>query len=334
MYLKFYGLLEKPFNSTPDPKFLYLTSAHREALAQLVYGVQEHLGFIVLTGEVGTGKTTLLRALLKRLDQDTAVAFIFSSTLPFDEIVEYMLEDFGIKMAETRVQRLVALNQFLIERRRSGLNTVVIFDEAQNLSPETLEQIRLLSNFETTTDKLLQILLVGQPELKAKLQGPELRQLRQRVGLRCTIAPLDHRETGDYINHRLRIAGAYDTGLFSNSAIERIGRYSDGIPRVINTLCDHCLLIGYATQVPRIDRSIVERAITYLEEGLEEGGKLPSGLRAGLAAMVDAPSMWRWAAALAAVVAGVAAAVTWQLDVVTSNALSGVLEVLARWWGK
>src|SRR5919197_6264529 len=167
MYLSFYGLREKPFNATPDPKFLFLTSAHRDALAQLIYGVQENKGFIVLTGEVGTGKTTLLHTLLRRFDGNTAVAFITNSTLPFDDVVTYMLEDFGIaKAGSSRGERLVALNHFLIERRRAGQNSVLILDEAQNLTPETLEQVRLLSNFETPTEKLLQILLVGQPELK------------------------------------------------------------------------------------------------------------------------------------------------------------------------
>ena len=170
MYLSFYGLEEHPFTATPDPRFLFLTPSHREALAQLMYGVQENKGFIVLTGEVGTGKTTLLQTLLKRLDATTAVAYIYNSTLPFEEMLEYMLADFGIaKPGESRAQRLFALNNFLIERRRAGQNTVLLIDEAQNLDVPTLEQVRLLSNFESPTEKLLQILLVGQPELKVKL---------------------------------------------------------------------------------------------------------------------------------------------------------------------
>src|SRR5262249_26914015 len=245
MYLTFYGLKEKPFNATPDPKFLFLTPAHREALAQLIYGVQENKGFMVLTGEVGTGKTTLLHTLLKRVDGNTAVAFLTNSTLPFDDVVAYMLEDFGIsKAGSSRVERLVALNQFLIERRRAGQNTVLILDEAQNLTPETLEQVRLLSNFETPTDKLLQILLVGQPELKAKLQLPELRQLKQRIGLRCTIRPLTPEEVHEYIRSRLRVAGAADVRLFTDPAVGRIAEYSGGIPRLVNIVADHCLLVG------------------------------------------------------------------------------------------
>src|SRR6266536_3026820 len=266
--LAFFGLEQKPFNPTPDPRFLYLSPGHREGLAQLLYGIQEHKGFILLTGEIGTGKTTLLRSLLSRLDGNTASAFVFDTTLPFEGLLEYMLEDFGVaKPGESHVQRLIALNNFLIERHRAGQNTVLVLDEAQNLDLHALEQIRLLSNFETQTEKLLQILLVGQPELLDKLDRPELRQLKQRIGLRCRILPLTAEQTRDYIRTRLRIAGATDLGLFSDAAITRIAEYAGGIPRLINTVCDHCLLIGYADQIRRINRPIVEEAIDYLEEG-------------------------------------------------------------------
>jgi general secretion pathway protein A len=268
MYLEFFGLKEKPFNATPDPKFLYLTPGHREALAQLIYGVQERKGFIVLTGEVGTGKTTLIQTLLQKLDSNTAVAYVFNSTLTFDEVLEYALQDYGIGKAEaSRVQRLIALNNYLIERRRAGQNTVLILDEAQNLEPETLEQVRLLSNFESPTEKLLQILLVGQPELKEKLQSPRLRQLKQRIGLRCAIPPMTVSETRDYIRTRLRIANARDLNLFDDAAVRCIAGYAGGIPRVVNIVCDHTLLIAYADQTRRVGRAIVERAIRYLEEG-------------------------------------------------------------------
>jgi general secretion pathway protein A len=268
MYLTFYGFAEKPFNATPDPRFLYMTPGHREALAQLLYGTQERKGFIVLIGKVGTGKTTLLHALWQRLREQTAVSFVVNSTLPFDGILEYILEDLGIPRAgESRAQRLIALNNFLIKRERDGQNTVLIIDEAQNLDVATLEQIRLLSNFETPTSKLLQILLVGQPELKTKLDLPELRQLKQRVGLRCQIPPLTVEEARAYIRTRLRIAGARDLGLFADSAIDRISAYAGGIPRLINIVCDHCLLFGYADEKRRIDRQIVDQAIEYLEEG-------------------------------------------------------------------
>lgn len=268
MYLTFYGLAEKPFNATPDPRFLYMTPGHREALAQLLYGVQERKGFIVLVGKVGTGKTTLLHALWQRLKEQSAMSFVVNSTLPFDGLLEYVLADFGIaSVGESRAQRLMALNSFLIKREREGQNTVLIIDEAQNLDVATLEQIRLLSNFETPTSKLLQILLVGQPELKTRLDLPELRQLKQRVGLRCHIPPLTLEETRAYIRTRLRIAGARDLGLFTDSAVDRISAYAGGIPRLINTVCDHCLLFGYTDQQRRIDRQIVNQAIDYLEEG-------------------------------------------------------------------
>ena len=282
MYLNFYGLNEKPFNPTPDPRFLYMSPGHREALAQLHYGTQERKGFIVLTGKVGTGKTTLLQALRRRLDGDTAVSYVFHSTLPFDGILEYILEDLGIsKPEESQARRLIALNNFLIERERAGQNTVLIIDEAQNLAAATLEQIRLLSNFETATSKLLQILLVGQPELKVKLDLPELRQLKQRVGLRCQIPPLTSQEAHEYIRHRLRVAGARDMALFNEAAVDRIMEYSGGIPRVINILGDHCLLFGYADQKRRIDRQAVNQAIEYLEEGMTSRRRVLSlgGLR-------------------------------------------------------
>jgi general secretion pathway protein A len=275
MYLSFYGLAEKPFNATPNPRFLYMTPGHREALAQLFYGTQERKGFIVLTGKVGTGKTTLLHTLCQRLNGQSAVSFVVNSALPFDELLEYVLEDLGItKTGGSRAQRLIALNNFLIERERAGQNTVLIIDEAQNLDVATLEQIRLLSNFETPTNKLLQILLVGQPELKARLNLPELRQLKQRVGLRCQIPPLTLEETHAYIRTRLRVAGARDLGLFADPAVDRISTYSGGIPRLINTICDHSLLFGYADQKRRIDRHIVDQAIEYLEEGTRRQPKV------------------------------------------------------------
>jgi type II secretory pathway predicted ATPase ExeA len=268
MYQHFYGLAERPFSMTPDPRFLHLTAGHREALAQLVYGVGENKGFLLLTGEVGTGKTTLLRALMQRLADTAAVAFVFDSSMPFDALLEYVLEDFGIATRGlSRAQRLVALNHFLIERQRAGQSAVVILDEAQNLDLATLEQIRLLSNFETAREKLLQFILVGQPELRAKLRRPELRQLYQRIGLRCRIDPLSPTEVRECIVTRLRIAGARETGIFSEEAIRRIAQYSRGVPRVVNVLCDHCLLIGYADQRRRIDRDIVEQGIAYLEAG-------------------------------------------------------------------
>jgi len=268
MYLTFYGLREVPFGPTPDPRFLFESTRHREALAQLVYGVTERKGFIVLTGEIGTGKTTLLRTLLGRLDDETPVAYVHNSSLPIEGLLEYVLEDWGVKStAANQAQRLIELNEFLIDQHRKGASPVLVVDEAQNLSVETLEAVRMLSNFETTQQKLIQILLVGQPELRDTLSRPELRQLKQRVGLRCHIGPLSAAETRSYIRHRLRIAGASDAGLFTDAAVQRIAEYSRGIPRVINIVCDHCLLSGYADSKRRIEARDVDEAVEYLEDG-------------------------------------------------------------------
>jgi len=325
--LAFFGLQQKPFNPTPDPRFLYASPGHREGLAQLLYGVREHKGFILLTGAIGTGKTTLLRTLLSRLDGNTASAFVFDTTLPFEGLLEYMLEDLGVaKPGESHVQRLIALNNFLIERRRAGQNTVLILDEAQNLDHHALEQIRLLSNFETDTEKLLQILLVGQPELLDTLDRPELRQLKQRIGLRCRILPLTPEQTRDYIRTRLRVAGARDLGLFSDAAIIRIAEHSGGIPRVINTLCDHCLLIGYADQIRRIDRKIVDEAIEYFEQGQRR----PRRPRRSFSGWCRAVVRWVFPAAGAALLGGAAVLMTahrgelWHLFDVSTATLSGL----------
>jgi general secretion pathway protein A len=311
VYLNFYGLKEAPFNTTPDPKFLFLTGGHREALAQLLYGVNAQKGFLTVTGEVGTGKTTLLRTLLQRLDGTVAVAFVTHTTLPFDGLLEYILEDLGIaKGQQTQAQRLVALQNFLIERRRAGQNTVIVFDEAQNLAVETLEQIRLLSNFETATDKLLQILLSGQPELTEKLQRPELRQLRQRIALRCRVFQLDAEETRHYIRTRLRIAGGRDLGIFEDRAMARIAAYSGGIPRQINILCDHCLVIGYADRRRRIDVDTVDEGIRYMADGAAPRRRSRPVARAS-----SGWPRWTWlTAGIAGGVLGLMGVMTWSSD--------------------
>jgi general secretion pathway protein A len=222
----------------------------------------------VLTGEIGTGKTTLLRTLLERLDRDTPVAYVHNSALGIEGLLEYILQDWGVKSeATSHAQRLFELNEFLIDQHRQRQSPVLVIDEAQNLSVPTLEAVRLLSNFETTNAKLMQILLVGQPELRDKLNMDELRQLKQRVGLRCHIGPLSPEETRLYVRHRLRIAGAADAGIFTDAAIQRIAEYSRGTPRVINIVCDHCLLSGFADSKRRIDTTAVDEAIEYLEEG-------------------------------------------------------------------
>lgn len=336
LYLRYFRLNEKPFNLTPDPRFFFLTPGHREALAQLIYGVRERKGFILLTGEVGTGKTTLLRTLLTRLDERTEVALVTNATLQFDEIVEYILTDFGVTgVAGSRAQRLMVLNRFLIEHQRAGINTVIILDEAQNLDDRTLEQIRLLSNFETHSEKLLQIVLAGQPELRVKLQRPELRQLRQRIGLRCAIGPMDPEQVGRYVVSHLRVAGAADLQLFSGAAIRGIAEYSQGVPRVVNMICDHSLLIGYATQVRRIDADIVKRAIAYLEEGAAVE------VRARRFSRVGWPKVARYTGGLLAAGGGAAAATVAlstygrQLDGLSSvvfEPLFTFVQWLLHWW--
>ncbi len=278
MYLAFYGLNEKPFATTPDPRFLYLSPGHREALAHLVYGVQESMGFLVLTGEVGTGKTMLLHALRQRLEGKAPVAFIVNSRLSFADILGCTLEDFGVVTAEEAwVPRVFALRRFLVERGRAGQNVVVILDEAHHLDPGTLEHIRLLSTFESPTQRLLQIVLVGQPELKLTLDLPELHQLKQRIALRAVLPALSPQDTREYIRRRLSIAGARDLGLFTDRAIRRIAAYTRGIPRMVNTVCDHCLLVGYADQTRSLDVDIVKQAVRYFEDGIP-ARKGPTGV--------------------------------------------------------
>jgi general secretion pathway protein A len=321
IYLDFYGFARDPFGPTPDPDFLYLTHGHREALAQLMYAIQERKGFLLLTAEVGTGKTTLLQTLQAQLDASVAVAYVSHSMLPFRGILEYMLEEFQIAKpgpGESDAQQLVTLQNFLVERHRTGQNTVLILDEAQNLYPQTLEQIRLLSNFETTKEKILQILLVGQPELQALLDLPELRQLSQRIALRCSIPPLTPIATRNYIRTRLRMAGGTDRGVFTDAAIARIAEHAEGIPRIVNILCDHSLLIGYADQTRRIDRPIVEEAIAYLQ-----AGRRPRSRRRRVAARAPGTAL-RWSALglSAGVVAGLLA-----VSAVNPRAVSSAADV-------
>lgn len=248
MYHKFFGLSENPFNVNPDPRYLYVTEHIQEALACLHYGIENRKGFILLTGEVGTGKTTLLNKLLETLRQKgIASAFIFNSRLNTVQFFDFMLADFGLP-TEPRVksQMLMRLNQWLVERYQAGGTTVLIIDEAQNLSLEVLEEVRLLTNLETSSEKLLQIVLAGQPELEHKLSQPQVRQLRQRITLRGKTFPLDAAEVPKYLSERLRIAGWDGRTIFSPEAVETIHRYSCGIPRVVNLLCEHALISGYA----------------------------------------------------------------------------------------
>ena len=231
---------------TPDPAFLYLGDAHREGLATLVYGVQARKGFVLLTGEVGTGKTTLLHALLSQLDRDTLAAFIFNPRLEPLDFFRMLFDEFGIETpCETKAQFLLALNKFLIGRLEKNTPTLLIIDEAQTLSAEMLEEIRLLSNLETPTSKLIQIMLVGQPELWEMLATPELRQLRQRIVLRHALRPFDEEETAAYVEERLRLAGHTGKPIFKKAALRELYRMTGGTPRLINIVCDGALLLGF-----------------------------------------------------------------------------------------
>lgn len=265
MYTAFFGLREKPFSLSPDPRFLFLSGSHREALAHLLYGIEQGEGFIAVTGEVGTGKTTLCRTLLRRLDSDVESAFLFNPKLGPKELLESILEEFDLKSEDPSQRGLVAtLNAFLLEKRREGRRVLLILDEAQGLEAETLEQVRLLSNLETERTKLLQILLLGQPELDAMLETQALRQLRQRIGVRWRLSPLQGAETLAYVAHRLRVAAGGERNLFTRPALRAIHRKSGGIPRRINVIADRALLAAYAAGSPRVDRRRVLAAAAEL----------------------------------------------------------------------
>lgn len=267
MYKKFFGLRENPFNANPDPRYLFLTRDIQEALAGLAYGIKNRKGFILLTGEVGTGKTTLLNRLLDWLSlESVATAYIFNSRLGVQELFDFIMADFEIP-SETRDKShvLMRLNQWLLQRYRDRKTSVLIVDEAQNLSFDVLEEIRLLTNFETASEKLLQIVLSGQPELEEKLRDPRLRQLRQRITMRCRTRPLTREELAGYVAERLRIAGANGQPIFSPEAIELIFKYSRGIPRVANLLCDHSLISSFVDQLRPVPPKVVEEAAHEFE---------------------------------------------------------------------
>src|SRR6202162_2991250 len=250
MYKSFFGLKENPFNVNPDPRFLFLTKQIEEALSGLMYGIQTRKGFITLTGEVGTGKTTLDNRLLDWLHLlCTTTAFLFNSRMNSSQWFDFILAEFDIPCeSKSKSQQLMKLNHWLLDRYRMGEAVVLIIDEAQNLTYPVLEEIRLLTNLETSTEKLLQIVLSGQPELEEKLKLPQLRQLRQRIMLRCKTTPLSKEQTNDYIVERLRIAGASGELIFSAEAVGMVHKYSVGIPRVVNLLCEHSLINAYVEQ--------------------------------------------------------------------------------------
>ena len=266
MYLDYYGLKEPPFDITPNPRFLFFSPKHREAFNHLLYGIRERKGFVQLTGEVGAGKTTVCRAMLEQLDSHYATALILNPVLGPDQLIAAVALEFGLPIkGRDRLEITSALNQFLLAQIEQGREAVLIFDEAQDLTDELLEQVRLLSNLETDERKLLQIVLLGQPELRDRLNDHRLRQLRQRITVRYHLRPLTRLEVGRYIQHRLQISGTKGAPYFSAGALWRIYRYSRGIPRLINAICDKCLLAGYVQQRDRLDYRLVGLAIRELE---------------------------------------------------------------------
>jgi general secretion pathway protein A len=267
MYSEFYGFREKPFSNTPNTRFLFLSKNHQEALAHLRYGVSNHAGFIELTGEVGTGKTTVLRTLLNQLDEEQyRVALIFNPFLSASELLRSINREYGITTEGAgNAEFLDALYQFLLQENRAGRTVVLIIDEAQDLAPPVLEQIRLISNLETEADKLIQIVLAGQPELASLLARPELRQLRQRITVRYHLGAMDFADTQAYINHRLTMAGDLASDTFAPSAVQRIFRYARGIPRLINSAGDRLLLLGYAEGKRALSGRLAAQAIAELE---------------------------------------------------------------------
>ncbi|HVB98381.1 MAG TPA: AAA family ATPase [Candidatus Dormibacteraeota bacterium] len=267
MYQNYFNLHGKPFGANPDPRYLFLTRDAQEALACLTYGIQARKGFIVLSGEVGTGKTTLLNKLLDWLHgYRAATAFVFNSSLTVGEFLDFMMADFGVACdSPMKSQALLRLNRWLLERYRAGEAAVLIVDEAQNLSLQVLEEIRLLTNLETSTEKLLQIVLAGQPELEEKLKLPQLRQLRQRINLRARLHPLTLEEARGYVGERLRIAGADGREIFTPEAIERLHRCANGIPRLMNLLCEHALIGAFADQEKVVTAERIEQTSVDLE---------------------------------------------------------------------
>lgn len=303
MYKSFFHLTRNPFDLTPDPDCFVSTRRHNEALAALYYGVRWHKGFIVVTGEVGTGKTLLLRCLLRILkdSQDVAYAYIFNGRLSPSEFLQYILADFGLPTAgKNKSELLLDLGRFLVSRGSNRLTTVLIIDEAHHLSEDILEEVRLLSNLETVDDKLLQIVLVGQPELDDKLDTVGLRQLKQRIALRARLAPLDAVDTSDYIEKRLQIAGASLNAdpIFPAETVDAVFRYSKGLPRLINTICENALIVAFARQMHAVTPDVIENVARdfrldqgpHIANALETSGRIDAIQAPGII-LLDDPSL-------------------------------------------
>lgn len=266
MYQEFFRLTEAPFDITPNPRFLFYSAKHREAFNHLLFGIRERKGFVQLTGEVGAGKTTLCRAALEQLERHYTVALILNPVMSADELMRAIGVEFGLPVSGLdRLTTLGVINQFLLQQVERRRDTVLIIDEAQDLTDELLEQVRLLSNLETEQRKLLQIVLLGQPELRDRLNQHKLRQLRQRITVRYHLPPLSRPEMADYIAHRLHVSGGNGQPYFTVPALWRVYRYTKGIPRLINALCDKALLAGFVHQTGRIGYRLVGRAIRELE---------------------------------------------------------------------
>ena len=261
MYTRFYGFTEKPFNVTPDPKFLYLTAAHREALASMLYGITERRGYIAITGEVGTGKTTLIYTLLNQLSDKVRAVCVFHTAVTFEQLLRTILSELNLPCDGSKDELLRNFKTFLRERLAHDKITALIIDEAQNVPAEVLEEIRLLSNLETEKEKLLQIVFVGQPEFERKLDSEHLRQLKQRIVMRRTIPPLTQKEIIEYIEHRLKLVGSSTSAVFTAEALSLICKYSQGMPRTINTICDNAFLLGYGLSKKQIDGNTILEAL-------------------------------------------------------------------------
>ena len=266
MYTRFYGFKERPFEINPDPDFLFLSESHREALAHLIYAAKERKGFTVITGEVGTGKTTLVRAFLSRLNGKVKTAYVFNPKLTSIDFLRYISEDLGLKEEKiSKGQYIAQLHNFLLEQYSRNEQVILIVDEAQNLSPALLEEVRLLTNLETSKNKLLQVMLIGQPELDKVLDNHQFRQLKQRVSLRYHLQSLNKEEAKEYIENRLNRAGAADTHIFTTKAFEKIYAYSKGIPRLINITCDNALLAGFTAGQKVVGDRTIREVIDQLE---------------------------------------------------------------------
>ncbi len=266
MYLEFYGFHEPPFNITPDPRYLYLSRGHREALDHILYGITQRKGFIQITGEVGAGKSTLCRAVLERLDESYATALVLNPSMTGIQLLRTILRELGLESrGNDRVRLVERLNTFLLDTVAQDKDAVLFIDEAQDMTPALLEEVRLLSNLETDDRKLLQIVLIGQPELRDMLDEPALRQLRQRVTVRYHLGPLSRAETRAYIVHRLGVAGSNGRPSFTPAAMRSIHRYSHGVPRLINAACDAALLAGYVAGRDQLGWREVRRGLKQLE---------------------------------------------------------------------